>query len=471
MREGWYSVDFRSSPEVYRSVRLYGTASGSCRFGEVKLVGVEVLNDSNTSVSCPVTVTLPDDSTVDLTAVTYDTSVTPSLDAPSSSGGRRLQSGSAGGISPRFGGVLGGETVTFTGAGFTGTPTVFIDNRECVVDSFTSTEIVCTTADRPYVEGLQPKLEIFIDGVGKVSTRGQVYRYVSRWSDKQTWGNDLPPVEGEAVQIPAGRHLLVDVDSVPRLAFVLVEGSLIFPPVEDDESHVRTFDANYIFVFGGYMEVGTEENPYTSQLVITMHGQERDPFLPIYGNKVTGVRFGQLEMHGNPRSHVWSELSSTADVGDTSITLNIDDASTLDWVAGEKIVIASTDFDGTHAEQRVITSVDATGDNKPILRFAEPLLYKHYAGEETYGSDTLEMRAEVGLLTRNVRYQGDDTSAANQYGAHIMLASPGDESVIGRIENCEFFDVGQAFKLGRYPIHFHMIGTVTKSYIKNNSIH
>jgi hypothetical protein len=137
---------------------------------------------------------------------------------------------------------------------------------------------------------------------------------------------------------------------VPRLAFVLVEGSLIFPPVEDDESHLRTFDANYIFVFGGYMEVGTEENPYTSQLVITMHGQERDPFLPIYGNKVTGVRFGQLEMHGKPRSHVWNELSSTAEVGATSITLNIDDASTLDWVAGEKIVIASTDFDGTHAE-------------------------------------------------------------------------------------------------------------------------
>jgi len=32
-----------------------------------------------------------------------------------------------------------------------------------------------------------------------------------------------------------------------------------------------------------------------------------------------------------------------------------------------------------------------------------------------------------------------------------MLASPGDESVV----------VGQAFKLGRYPLHFHMIGTVT----------
>jgi hypothetical protein len=88
------------------------------------------------------------------------------------------------------------------------------------------------------------------------------------------------------------------------------------------------------------------------------------------------------------------------------------------------------------------------------------LEYKHYGGIETYGTETLEMRAEVGLLTRNVLYQGDSTSEERQYGAHIMLHSPGDESVIGRIENCEFFNVGQAFKLGRYPIHFHMIGTV-----------
>ena len=111
-------------------------------------------------------------------------------------------------------------------------------------------------------------------------------------------------------------------------------------------------------------------------------------------------------------------------------------------------------------------------DTNPVITFDTALVYKHYAGVETYGDDTLEMRAEVGLLSRNVKYRGDPgTSATNKYGAHIMMASPGDESVIGRIENCEFTDVGQAFKLGRYPLHFHMIGTVTKSYIKNNAIH
>jgi len=101
-------------------------------------------------------------------------------------------------------------------------------------------------------------------------------------------------------------------------------------------------------------------------------------------------------------------------------------------------------------------------DTNPVITFSTGLSYKHYAGVETYGDDTLTMRAEVGLLSRNVKYRGDEaTSSLNQYGAHIMLASPGDESVVGKIENCEFFDVGQAFKLGRYPLHFHMIGTVT----------
>lgn len=56
------------------------------------------------------------------------------------------------------------------------------------------------------------------------------------------------------------------------------------------------------------------------------------------------------------------------------------------------------------------------------------------------------MRAEVGLLTRNVVFRGDpDTSSLNLYGAHIMLHAFGDEGVVGRIENCEFREVGQSF--------------------------
>ena len=79
----------------------------------------------------------------------------------------------------------------------------------------------------------------------------------------------------------------------------------------------------------------------------------------------------------------------------------------------------------------------------PVLTLDSPLDFKHYAAIDIYGTETFEIRAEVGLLTRNIVFRGDpETSSANQWGAHIMLHSPGDESSIGRIANTQFYDVG-----------------------------
>jgi hypothetical protein len=82
------------------------------------------------------------------------------------------------------------------------------------------------------------------------------------------------------------------------------------------------------------------------------------------------------------------------------------------------------------------------------------------------------MRAEVGLLTRNVKFRGDaKTSRRKQYGATIFLHSHGDDSLTARLEYIELENVGQAFKVGRYAIHFHMIGAVHKSYCTGISTH
>ena len=72
-------------------------------------------------------------------------------------------------------------------------------------------------------------------------------------------------------------------------------------------------------------------------------------------------------------------------------------------------MIASTSFDHNEAEVRKITAVgtDSTDATKPKLTLDSPLLNKHFAATQTFGSDTIDMRAEVGLLTRNVKYQGD----------------------------------------------------------------
>ena len=53
-----------------------------------------------------------------------------------------------------------------------------------------------------------------------------------------------------------------------------------------------------------------------------------------------------------------------------------------------------------------------------------------------------------------------------------MHASRFDEHlVVGRIENVELNYVGQAFRLGRYAIHFHINGDMSGSYVKSCGIH
>ena len=256
------------------------------------------------------------------------------------------------------------------------------------------------------------------------------------------------------------------------MSFVLVEGALIFTP-HPDPTHISSFDAGYIFIKGGYMEVGTEEHPYTSKLTITMHGDVTSPANPTFGNKNIAVMQGTLSMVGKPRPVVWTLLDSTVLPNATQITL-MPQASTFDWAVGEQIVIAATGYNKDEAEVRTIGAVGSDNDvsAKPVLTLDRPLIYKHYAATETFDTDFIDVRAEVGLLTRNVKFRGDpETSAKNQYGAHIMLYGMRDESAVGRIMYIELTDVGQAFKLGRYPINFHMLGKLVKSIVKGNSIH
>jgi hypothetical protein len=57
-------------------------------------------------------------------------------------------------------------------------------------------------------------------------------------------------------------------------------------------------------------------------------------------------------------------------------------------------------------------------------------------GEPSLTTYTTNFVAEVGLLSRLIHFGGDITEATinDQYGAQIMLHSPGDERSVGRIE-------------------------------------
>lgn len=44
------------------------------------------------------------------------------------------------------------------------------------------------------------------------------------------------------------------------------------------------------------------------------------------------------------------------------------------------------------------------------------------------------MKAEVGLLTRNIKMKGDDaTSVANEYGSHLMMIGSAEDGLVSHV--------------------------------------
>ncbi|XP_063412729.1 protein DDB_G0287365-like [Mytilus trossulus] len=143
----------------------------------------------------------------------------------------------------------------------------------------------------------------------------------------------------------------------------------------------------------------------------------------------------------------------------------IEDVST--WETGDTVVIASTDYDWRQAEDKTLIECPSCNDKQ--IRVSSPLKFTQYG--EIYKN--VDMRGEVGLLTRNILFDTEDAEGSTTYGGNLKVLK-GFKSV--HIENAEFNDLGQQEVLGRYPIHFHMCEDVdadeaTRPWIKHNSIH
>ena len=122
---------------------------------------------------------------------------------------------------------------------------------------------------------------------------------------------------------------------------------------------------------------------------------------PIVGNKGIGCIKCKLSMYGKERTKTWTTISSTISPGDTQFTVS----EPVDWQVGEEVVIASTDFDHNHAERRTITAVSSQ-----TFTVDSPFVYEHVSVTENYSGNNLIMEAEVGLLSRNIKMHGDDSS-------------------------------------------------------------
>jgi hypothetical protein len=271
-----------------------------------------------------------------------------------------------------------------------------------------------------------------------------------RWSDPATWNGSVPGA-GAAVTIPAGKTVLLDV-SPPALRSLQIDGALIF----DDQD--LSLSADWIIVHGR-LEVGTPEQPFRKRATITLTGSDKTQNVMEMGTKVLGAMGGgRIDLHGEPRGPSWVRLNQNAVAGTRQIVLD----RAVEWRVGDRIVIASTDFDQEQAEEAVISAIAGT-----TVTLESPLRSLHWGSIHSIAGGQVDQRAEVGLLSRNVVVQGSADSTSTRFGGHTMVHTSGRL----RISGVEFARMGQTGLLGRYPVHFHLLGDAPDSYIKNSSIH
>eukprot|EP01125_Pyxidicula_operculata_P001595 TRINITY_DN11443_c0_g1_i1.p1 TRINITY_DN11443_c0_g1~~TRINITY_DN11443_c0_g1_i1.p1 ORF type:complete len:1291 (-),score=304.46 TRINITY_DN11443_c0_g1_i1:59-3931(-) len=274
------------------------------------------------------------------------------------------------------------------------------------------------------------------------------------------------------VTIPAGQSVLIS-SSPPKLDYIIVQGTLIF-----DDKNI-SLDVNWIRVDnGGAVIMGSEETgcQITQKIIVTLWGDRVDKSVnpmgddpadaTAFGTKGFGFATGSTcELHGYVNGPSWTRLAETARNGSSTITVQ----EKIFWQPGDRIVIATTDYPTVkdyklpesknytsisyyyarafpeQTEERVIVAVSADG---MTITLDEPLNYTHWgAGYE---------RAEVGLLTRHIVIQGDPSSVQSEFGGHFMIRRV--QSI--HLRGVEFTRMGQLGILGRYPVHWHLMGSL-----------
>ena len=284
------------------------------------------------------------------------------------------------------------------------------------------------------------------------------------WNDPTTWSTNSVPTASDDVLI--GASFTVIPNGSCTAGSITVMGELRTNAGNTNFS----LTTRGIMVTGasGLFRIGRPSAPYTGTATITLTGSNTSEVLFTgMGTKVLGsMNGGTIRMEGVDKKS-WTNLNVDAAVGATQITVK----EPVGWLVGDEIVIVSSRADWNEAEKRTITAVSA---DKKTFSFTTGLAYPHVGTSYNYTRDTDnktwtgDLRAEVGLLSHNIKIQGDDASDTNSFGGHVMAHQSGKLY----ISNVELYRMGQKSRNGRYPIHWHMLHTDGNGqYLKNSSIH
>jgi|GEM_PF-1185256 len=283
------------------------------------------------------------------------------------------------------------------------------------------------------------------------------------WDDPQIWPAATLPTIIDYVQIPAGMEITM---AGNMEAYAIDVGGTLKAINQTGSPSNITVETRAIHVLnGGVLEIGTATTPYTGNCVITLVGNDPTEFISSsMGTKFIGAMSGgYISIHGSITKS-WSQLGASVSAGSNTITLK----ELVNWQVGQEIVIVSSRKDWTELEKRTITNISTNGTT---FTLDTPLNFPHSGVVKTYTNGTqtwvADLRAEVGLLNRNIKIQGDLDTELNGFGGHIMIHNNAE----AYISHVHLYRMGQKAIMGRYPMHWHMLGSSgAGQYFKNSSI-
>ncbi len=161
---------------------------------------------------------------------------------------------------------------------------------------------------------------------------------------------------------------------------------------------------------------------------------------------------GRMELHGAPLDVCWTKLGADVKAGATTVVLS---EKVTGWRVGDEVIVTGSN---THSygsfrpgakreqqpetERRTIATIGETGDGTTVT-LDKPLEFDH-AGSG-------EFRSEVASLSRNVVVESADPDGVRGHTVYHRFSR-------GGISYARLAHLGKEGVLGRYAIHYHLIG-------------
>lgn len=290
------------------------------------------------------------------------------------------------------------------------------------------------------------------------------------WSSPGTWENGAIPVESARVLVRAAHTVTYDLISDRVIRAIHVAGTLTFATDHDTLLNVGLIkiEQNEIVSENGFdctthaplydparprpsLLVGTPERPVGASWkakirLVAIAGMDPQtcPAIVCCG--------GRMEFHGAPMSRTWVKLGGRAKKGDARVSL----AETVTgWRVGDQIIITATNTHNNGRERGSLRPGAAKGrqsftEERTITAVSDRELALDGPLEQVHEASG-DCRAEVANLSRNVVVESADPSRGRGHTMYHRGSS-------GSISYAEFRHLGKEGVLGKYSLHFHLVG-------------